>query len=122
LIIWASKDGKYGFAELDKHDTSITVAISNNPKLSHLEFDLTPPNGRKPIEINQSNAKEFTRGTIDSTDREAQHKCFMFLTDLTTAYYADEVIKWIETKVKFEKLLSWIFLSCATDWNGLLSG
>jgi hypothetical protein len=52
---------------------------------------------------NQSNAKEFTRGTIDSTDREAQHKCFMFLTDLTTAYYADEVIKWIETKVKFEK-------------------
>lgn len=52
---------------------------------------------------NQSNAKEFTRGTIDSTDREAYNKCFMFLTDLTTAYYADEVIKWIETKVKFEK-------------------
>jgi hypothetical protein len=51
---------------------------------------------------NQSNAKEFTRGTIDSTDREAEHKCFMFLTDLTSAYYADEVIKWIKTKVKFE--------------------
>lgn len=58
LIIWASKEGKYGFAELDKNNTAITVAISNNPKLSHLEFDLTPPKGRKPIEVNPSNAKE----------------------------------------------------------------
>lgn len=58
LIIWASKDGKYGFAELDKNDTAITVAISNNPKSSHLDLDLTPPKGRKPIEVNPSNVKE----------------------------------------------------------------
>ncbi len=58
LIIWASKDGKYGFAELDKNDTAITVRISNNPKLPHLEFDLTPPKGRKPIEVNPINARE----------------------------------------------------------------
>lgn len=58
LIIWASKNGKYGFAELDKNATNITIKIVDNPKLSHLEFDLTPPKGRKPIEVNPSNAKE----------------------------------------------------------------
>ena len=52
---------------------------------------------------NQSNAKEFTRKTIVTIDTEAYNKCFMFLTDLTTSYYADEILKWIETKVKFER-------------------
>lgn len=51
----------------------------------------------------QSNAKEFTRKTIVTIDSEAYNKCFMFLSDLTTSYYADEIIKWIETKVKFER-------------------
>lgn len=52
---------------------------------------------------NQSNAKEFTRKTIVTIDTEAYNKCFMFISDLTTSYYADEIIKWIETKVKFER-------------------
>jgi hypothetical protein len=51
----------------------------------------------------QSNAKEFTRKTIVTIDSEAYNKCYFFLTDLTTSYYADEISKWIETKVKFER-------------------
>jgi hypothetical protein len=54
---------------------------------------------------NQSNAKEFTRGTIISNDKESRFKCFMFLTDLTTAYWADEILNWIETKVELNKEL-----------------
>jgi hypothetical protein len=49
---------------------------------------------------NQSNAKEFTRGTILSNDSDAERKMFFFLTDLTTAYYADNIIQWIKSKVK----------------------
>jgi len=49
---------------------------------------------------NQSNAKEFTRGSVISDDRDAWRKLYMFLTDLTTSYYSDEIIKWIETKVE----------------------
>ena len=49
---------------------------------------------------NQSNAKEFTRGTISADDREAYRKMYTFLSDLTTHYYADTILKWIETKVK----------------------
>ena len=49
---------------------------------------------------NKSNAKEFTRVTITSDDYYAERKMFMFLTDLTTAYYADTIIEWIKSKIK----------------------
>lgn len=51
----------------------------------------------------QSNAKEFTRGTIDTTESNAKRKILDFLCDLTTSYYADEILKWIETKVSLPK-------------------
>lgn len=50
---------------------------------------------------NQSKAKEWTRGSVTAEDFEARRKCDDFLNDLTTSYYADEILKWIETKVKF---------------------
>lgn len=52
---------------------------------------------------NQSNAKEFTRGTVMANDSDAYRKMYMFLTDLTTHYYSDEILKWILSKVKLEK-------------------
>ena len=52
---------------------------------------------------NQSNAKEWTRGTILATDNDCHRQLFMFITDLTTSYYADNIIKWIESKVEIQK-------------------
>jgi hypothetical protein len=49
---------------------------------------------------NQSKAKEFTRGTAEATDPDARRKLDNFLTDLSTSYYADKIIEWIESKVK----------------------
>lgn len=51
----------------------------------------------------QSNAKEFTRGTVESTDPQAYRKLYDFLSDLTTHYYAEQVIDWIISKTKVEK-------------------
>jgi hypothetical protein len=51
---------------------------------------------------NQSKAKEFTRGTVLANERNAEWKLSEFLCDLTTSYYADEIIKWIKSKVKVE--------------------
>ena len=48
----------------------------------------------------QSNAKEWTRGTILSNEPEAEWKLERFINDLTTSYYTDEVIKWIKSKSK----------------------
>ena len=56
----------------------------------------------------QSNAKEFTRGTIEADSREAYRKTLDFLCDLTTSYYADEIIKWIEGVVTLDKSGTWL--------------
>ena len=49
---------------------------------------------------NQSNAKEFTRGTAVATESNCYRLCDSFLNDLTTSYYADKIMKWIESKVE----------------------
>ena len=55
----------------------------------------------------QSGAKEFTRETID-VGAGAYAKLYDCLADLTTHYYAEEIIKWIGTKIPLNKgLMSW---------------
>jgi hypothetical protein len=54
---------------------------------------------------NQSNAKEFQRNTFNADNSNVRMGLFMCLTDLTSSYYADEIIKWVETKVKLNN--SW---------------
>ena len=56
---------------------------------------------------NQSNAKEFTRGTIASNENDAERKIMDFLEDLSTYYWAGEIFKWIKTKVTFENKFGW---------------
>jgi hypothetical protein len=55
----------------------------------------------------QSKAEEFTRGTADATDSNVRRKLSEFINDLTTSYYTDQIIKWIESKVKLETSLFW---------------
>lgn len=51
----------------------------------------------------QSNAQELQRATIDSTEDNAYNKIYDFLSDLTTSYYAEEVIKWMTSKIKIRQ-------------------
>jgi hypothetical protein len=55
----------------------------------------------------QSKAKEFTRGTADATDEGVRRKLYEFLSDLTTHYYTEKIIEWIESKVKLATTLRW---------------
>lgn len=48
----------------------------------------------------QSKAKEFTRGSVAANEQNSRFKLFMFLTDLTSTYYADQIIEWIKSKVQ----------------------
>ena len=52
---------------------------------------------------NQSNAKEFTRGTAEATDPNSENKLRYFLEDLTSYYYADEIMEWIKSKVHLKQ-------------------
>lgn len=56
---------------------------------------------------NQRNAKEFTRGTVLSTDDDVYRKLHNFIIDLTTDYYTDEVINWIKSKVVLRNEFFW---------------
>ncbi len=51
---------------------------------------------------NQSNAKEFTRGTTIANEPKARQHLNNFLNDLTSSYYTDEVMKFIESKVELK--------------------
>jgi hypothetical protein len=51
----------------------------------------------------QGNAKEWCRYEFDTTEVNAQLGTFMQLTELTTSYYADQILEWAKTKgVNFE--------------------
>ena len=50
----------------------------------------------------QSKAKEFTRGSVVATEQNAHMKIMNFLEDLTTHYYASQVMDWIKTKVEIK--------------------
>jgi len=56
----------------------------------------------------QSGAKEFDRKEFDLSDRNLYRGLLMYLGDLTTSYYSDNIIEWIGTKVgKNLKQLFW---------------
>ena len=78
----------------------ITVEIKGNViTIIGKEWDFSTGSRRS---SNQSNAKEFTRGSVLSNERDTERKLYMFLSDLSTSYWADEIIKWVKTKVKIE--------------------
>ena len=48
----------------------------------------------------QSKAKEWTRKEVQADHDDAHRDLHGFIEDLSTYYYADELLKWIESKVK----------------------
>jgi hypothetical protein len=55
----------------------------------------------------QSNAKEFCRLDVDTEVGDADRRMSEYLNDLTTSYWAGEIMEWIETKIEPKKKLFW---------------
>lgn len=55
----------------------------------------------------QSNAKEWIRITVPTTDINFDKTLSYFLQDLTTSYYADTIMKWIESKLNIKRKMFW---------------
>lgn len=49
----------------------------------------------------QSKAKEWNRLEVNLASSDAERSIDWFLFDLTTSYYAGEILEWIKTKVEF---------------------
>jgi hypothetical protein len=48
------------------------------------------------------NSKEWNRLEVNLSEKDSRSKIDWFLFDLTTSYWGDEILKWIETKVTFK--------------------
>ncbi len=55
----------------------------------------------------QSNAKEFDRCTVSVDDSNGAREISNFLNDLTSSYYAEQVMDWLEANSKFQKNRFW---------------
>ena len=53
----------------------------------------------------QSKAQEFTRETVNVSDSNANRKILDILCDLTTSYYADKIMEFIEKNVTFKNFI-----------------
>jgi hypothetical protein len=65
-------------------------------------------NGGRKRQQTEANCPEWIRGTELSTDHNVERKLENFLTELSTSWWSDEIIKWIKTKVKFESDQPWL--------------
>jgi len=54
----------------------------------------------------QKNAEEWTRVEIDVVSSFSFSQLYDFLTDLTSSYYANKIIEWVETKLN-TKISRW---------------
>jgi len=80
----------------------ITIEIKNDMiSIIGKEWDYSQGSNKS---SDQSNAKEFTRGTICVTDYNCNSKLDAFLNHLTTSYYAYEIIKWIQSKTELKRM------------------
>jgi len=83
----------------------ITVEIQGNSiAVIGKEWDYSKGSNKS---SDQSNAKEFSREVIAVDDAGVEYKLSNELCDLTTSYYADEIVKWIKTKVKLGGMMGW---------------
>jgi hypothetical protein len=55
----------------------------------------------------QVNAKEMHRITVDVNDLEAEWKLFNWASEESTSYHADEILKWVKSKVTLNKNSRW---------------
>ena len=83
----------------------ITVEISGNAiDIIGKDWDFSKGSNKS---SDQSKAKEFDRETYNATDNNVERQMMDFLEDLTTHYYASEVVKWIKTKVELQSRFDW---------------
>jgi hypothetical protein len=83
----------------------ITVETKgNNVTIIGKEWDYSKGTRRG---SDQSGAKEFCRLEVDAEIGDADRRISEYLNDLTTSYYTDEIMKWIESKTKLNKRMFW---------------
>ncbi len=76
----------------------IITAVTNNKQIILIQKDWDMSKGTR-RSSDQKNAEELDRLTVEIDNSNRYRVMYEWLTTITTSYYADEVIKWVESKV-----------------------
>ena len=102
----ATKTFKIG--EYAKNGVITAITSPNKVTIISKEWDFSAGSNKS---SDQSKAKEAHRieVSIDPEDNHgnAERELLDYLCEETTSYYADEILKWVKTKVKFPTNLFW---------------
>lgn len=94
----ATKTFKIG--EYSKGGVITAETTKNKVTIISKEWDFSTGSRKS---SDQSKAKEWNRIEVSLEDNGAYRKLSDYLHDDTTSYYADQILKWVESKVKFSK-------------------
>ena len=98
----ASKTFKIG--EYCKGGIIQAIATENSVTIIGKDWDFSAGSNKG---SNQSNAKEFTRETFNPSESDARRNCLWFLEELTTPYYAEQVMGFVEKHTTFANGFGW---------------
>jgi hypothetical protein len=98
----ATKTWKLG--EVSRGGIITVEATSKQVTIIGKEWDFSKGSRRS---SDQSNAKEFTRETVNVDSSSAYRTLDNFLCDLTTSYYAGQILDWVKTKTKLGNGYNW---------------
>jgi len=84
----------------------ILTAIATKDKVTIIgkEWDYSKGSNKG---SNQTNAKEWTRIEVKTSDSNAKRELDNWLFDMTTSYYTDMVLKWVESQTTFKPSFGW---------------
>ena len=80
------------------------IATENKVTIIGKEWDYSAGSRKS---SNQSNAKEFTRIEVQTSNSSAKRELDNWLNDMTSCYYADQVLNWVENQTTFKPSFGW---------------
>ena len=99
----ATKTFKIG--EYAKNGVITAITTKNKVTIISKLWDVSAGTNKN---SDQSNAKEVHRIEVtinpDNNSGKAERALLDYLCEETTSYYADEILKWVKSKVKFPSL------------------
>jgi len=80
------------------------IATENKVTIIGKEWDFSAGSNKS---SNQSNAKEFTRIEVQTSNSSAKRELDNWLNEMTSCYYADQVLNWVENQTTFKPSFGW---------------
>ena len=104
IEIMAKKTKTWKIGEYAKGGIITVETKGNKVSIINKQWDFSKGTRRS---SNQTNADVLDRREYDCDSSSPERDISNFLHELTTSYYSDEILKWIESKVDIKRSMFW---------------